>query len=119
MIMATAEARIETSNGDETLSEIVILEDEEVSEEIVRVLKSFGCKTRRVESGDQAVELAEQGEAEFFILDIQMGEHRKNEGLDALEGIKSLDRKNFVAIYSAHPKWYHEQAERLGADVFR
>jgi CheY-like chemotaxis protein len=116
--MAVAEAKIK-SKRDGDPREIIVMDDEAISENIVQVLDSFGCRTRRVESGDKAVQAAEKGTGKFFILDIHMGEKRENEGLNALEQIKSIDERIYVAVYSAHPHGYRQQAEKLGADHFQ
>jgi len=109
---------LDNANG-ARVGEIVVMEDEDIRDEIVGTLTSLGCTVRTVERGDDAVELAEHKQARFFILDIRMGEHRKNEGLDALEEIKGIDENIFVAVYSAYPEWHEQQAKNLGADVFQ
>jgi ActR/RegA family two-component response regulator len=104
-------------NGHGAVNEIVLMEDGDVRKKIAAAFESRGCRVRHIPSGDDAIQLAESGMGQFFILDIHMGEGRKNEGLNTLEIIKSIDKDIFVAIYTAYPSWYEDQAKKLDADI--
>lgn len=113
-----AEARDIIVEKREASIEIVLMEDEDIRE-ITTALESNDCKVRLVSGREEAVALAEKGQARFFILDINMGADRFNEGLDTLEEIKKIDEDIFVAIYTRYPtEWYRRQAANLRANFF-
>ena len=116
--MAVAEQQIRHKRT-ASRPEIVLMEDEDM-DQIIKTLDSMECDVYPVSGRDEAVKVAEQGLARFFILDIMMGDdHRFTEGMDTLEVIKRIDSSIFVAIYTRHPRpEYKRQAENLGADLF-
>ena len=98
--------------------QIVVMEDEDMNQ-IIGTLESMECGVSLVSSRDEAVRLAEEGSARFFILDIRMGPDRFNEGMDTLEEIKNIDSDIFVAMYTGYARRdYRDQATNLGADLF-
>src|SRR5689334_17133129 len=82
-------------------------------------LKRFGFKVQTIGSADEAIHLAEGKNLYNYILDLHMGEDREQEGLDALERLKSIDENIQVAILSGYPEVYRRRAKRLRADIFR
>jgi len=83
--------------------EVVVMEDDPRTEAyIVEALRSLGLKPRTVGSANEAVALARDGGARYFILDASMGDNRNQEGLEALTRIKKYDESIYVAVYSNH-----------------
>lgn len=101
----------------EDSNEIFVMEDKpEWRASIEEALRSLRLKVRFVYSENEAVDYVRQGVARYFILDIAMGGgRRKQEGLNALERIKSINRGVFVAVYSNFPDLL-KKASGLSAD---
>lgn len=99
---------------------MVVLEDEDTTfQDVSKSLRRRGVRrVYKAPSIDAAVNYAERRLANGFILDIHMGVDREQEGLDALEKIKSIDSDIFVGILSAHEGYFRKMATRLGADVY-
>lgn len=98
-------------------NEVVIMEDsKETSQEIIKVLSGeLNWQIIQCKNQDEAVEIARKGRAAFFILDNWVGS--KQEGLDALERIKAINRKTFVTIFTGH-QIDRSLAEKLSGDLF-
>ncbi|MDJ0717308.1 MAG: response regulator [Prochloraceae cyanobacterium] len=99
-------------------NKVVVMEDSDDTKKAIFNLMEDQLKWEVVECKDQdeAVKIAEQKDASFFILDNWVGEN-KQEGLDALERIKNINEKNFVAIITAHSVT-QELSKRLGSNLF-
>jgi CheY-like chemotaxis protein len=93
----------------------VMEENESHVEDIRDALESRGFSCVPIPNPEKAVFLAEVEHLIGFILDVNMGEGREQEGLDTLDDLKSLDRDTFVVVYSTHPDLV-EKAIRSGAD---
>jgi ActR/RegA family two-component response regulator len=104
-----------------TKKEVVVMEDDATAQSVIKqVMESLSWQVRIVENRQDAVTLARQKYAGFYILDINMGRDRTQEGLDALEQIKEIDRQIFVSIFSGYPSPQVEtMASNLEADEFR
>lgn len=93
-----------------------VMEDNDShADDIRRMLESRGLIYVPVANSERAVFLAEVEHVIGFILDVNMGEGREQEGIDALEDLKSLDRRSFVIVYTANPDLV-EKSIRAGAD---
>jgi ActR/RegA family two-component response regulator len=104
-----------------TKKEVVVMEDDATAQSVIKqVMESLSWQVRIVDNRQDAVALARQKYAGFYILDINMGRDRTQEGLDALEQIKEIDRQIFVSIFSGYPSPQAEtMASNLEADEFR
>ena len=95
----------------------VVMEDEpRYVEFISQGLSGFGFRMIPAENLAEVEQYAEKGEKNF-ILDVDMGPGRRNEGLDALERVKAISPGSFGGVLSNHSdlRW---QARNLKADVF-
>ncbi|MDZ8222548.1 response regulator [Nostoc sp. ChiVER01] len=102
--------------------EVVIMEDNPTTRETIKQVmeEEFDWRVHVVNNKDEVVELAQKKYAGFYILDIHMGKDKPEEGLDALEEIKEIDKNVFVSIFSGYPsKRVQEKASKLDADEFR
>lgn len=109
----------ESASRESAVDEVVVMENDSITEAyIVEALHTFGLKPRTVETADEAVDFAKKKKARSYILDINMGNDRNQEGLNALTRIKKVDEDIFVAVYSNHPDKL-QKARKIGADVCR
>ena len=94
------------------------MEDDSLIQNLVKNLleKELHCKVTVVNNREQAIKLAQQ-ESAFFILDVNMGRGREQEGLDALEEIKAINSNTPVFILSAYEQ-YEILARNLNANGF-
>lgn len=99
--------------------EIVLLEDKPITQQNIKNIleKEYNWKVKVFNTKEDVISYAEKQHAFFFILDIHMGVHREQEGLDALEEIKKINKNAFTCIFSAR-KDCKKLAERLRADFF-
>jgi DNA-binding NarL/FixJ family response regulator len=98
-------------------NEVVVMEDDNsIRQYVVDALKLIGIRARTVSDAKEAVDIAKKKLCHYYILDVNMGRRKSEEGLDALEKIKKFDPNSFVAVYSNH-KDKLQKAIRLGADV--
>jgi response regulator RpfG family c-di-GMP phosphodiesterase len=99
--------------------EIVLMEDSIITQQSVKDIleKEYGWKVKVVDRKDDAIFYAEKQHTIFFILDVHMGVYREQEGLDALEEIKSINENAFTCIFSAK-KDSEKLARRLKVDFF-
>jgi CheY-like chemotaxis protein len=112
----------ETDQLDQLLlkNKVVIMEDSETNIEIIiNVLENelqyevFVCDNQ-----DEVIDIAKIQRPDLFILDNYIG-NKLQEGFDALERIKNLDKAMFVAILTGFPtEDIQKQAKRLECDVF-
>lgn len=109
-------ARLLTPVSDEV---IVMDDDDQTIAEVRTSLSKLGYRVRRAQNSEQAVRFANTRPGRSFILDINMGDSREQEGLTALERIKVLHSTTFVGILSNYPGRYGAMAMRLGADIFQ
>ncbi len=86
-------------------NEVVVMEDSEITEEAIInfMKKELNWEVITCYDQEEAVGFAQNKRAAFFILDSSI-KNNNQEGLDALERIKEINEKNFVAILSAHPE---------------
>ena len=101
-------------------NEVVVMEDDPNIQNLIKniIIDELKWQVTPVKNKSEVVKLVHNKEAAFYILDITMGKDREQEGLDALEEIKSIDKKVFVSVFSAHPR-YLKQAEKLEANLFQ
>ena len=101
-------------------NEVVVMED---SPETLHTISNFLKEVLKwtviqCNNQDEVVEIARQKRAAFFILDNWV-EDNKQEGLDALERIKLINKKTFVAILTGHVNHQNQiRLERLGGNLF-
>jgi len=86
---------------------------------IIKSVKRLGFKPVSIKSADDAVKKAKKGKLQFYILDINMGEKRSEEGLTALERLKEINENIVVGILTAYTVQYKQMAYQLHVDVFR
>ncbi len=100
---------------------IAVMEnDPEDSQTIEYILTDLGCpEVIMLTKKEDAYDAAKSGNSKYFILDIHMGESRNQEGLDALEEIKSNDSSIFVAMLSGYNGNHKRMANKLRADHFQ
>ena len=104
-------------------NEVIVMEDRVTTQEAIREIleREFNLHVKIVESKEAAISIAEQHqEIQGYILDVQMGNDRQQEGIDALEEIKAINEKSFVSIFTGHPSQeIQKMASKLGADLYR
>ncbi len=103
-------------------NEVVVMEDSEIAQEAIRKVMEdeFDFKVKIADSKEKAIYFAEHQELQYYILDVHMGNNRQQEGIDALEEIKTLNEKSFVSILTGYPSpGIQNMASRLGADLYR
>ncbi|MGK7957656.1 MAG: response regulator [Crocosphaera sp.] len=100
--------------------EVVVMEDSlPMKHAIQQVIGSIGWQTRFVNSRREAVEVVQNKEAAYFILDNWI-DANKQEGFDTLEVIRELDEQVFVTILTGHPDPINEKlAKRLNANLYK
>ncbi len=101
--------------------EVVVMEDSistrQVVEEVIK--NELNWQVRTINNKEEAVSLVERKEAAFYILDNWIDDN-KNEGLKALEQIRAVDKKVFVAIFSGYPHPdIKKKAKNLEANFFK
>ena len=103
---------------------VVILEDMYlIREQMEQFIKNeLGWQVIIAENRSEAVKLCEAHEAEFYILDIKLGNEKdkSQEGMDAAEEIKQIDKNVFVSIFSGVPNLepHKEMADKIGVNYF-
>ena len=106
------------------IPKVVILEDMFLlREEIQQFIENeLGWQVIIAENRRQAVGICESQGAEFYILDIKLGNEkdRSQEGMDAAEEIKGIDKNVFVSIFSGVPdlEVYKKMAQKIGVNYF-
>lgn len=105
------------------INNIVVLEDDlQVWKEIRGVLNELNFTSVLFASNcSEVLEYAYSGRAYNFILDVNLGEGRDFEGLEALNLLKGFDKDRgliFASILSSHDGIIRRQAERIGVDLF-
>jgi CheY-like chemotaxis protein len=101
---------------------VVIMEDDNdtlvLSKEILREVQLDVCEAH---SAEEVFKYAVTGNVGSYILDINMSDAGKKaqEGLDALEMIRTVDNDAFVAIISGYSREYQNRAQRLHVNFFR
>ena len=104
---------------------VVILEDMElIREEIQQFIKNeLGWQVIIAKNRNEAVKLCESQEAEFYILDIKLGNERSRsqEGMDTAEEIKAIDENVFVSIFSdySQSQEFQKRAKKVGVNYFQ
>ncbi|OUL17875.1 hypothetical protein BV378_37635 [Nostoc sp. RF31YmG] len=98
-------------------STVVVMEDSKDVQNVIRevIEDKLNWNLKIVSNKEEAVEILEQKQVGFFILDNWVG--NKQEGLDALEQIREVDPTVFVAIFS-HYERFKNQAYKLGCNLF-
>lgn len=97
--------------------DIVVMEDDAESFSRIReTLADLGLKVIKADNVESAIQIAHHGSAKHFLLDVNMGPGRHEEGLDALEALKRYNQDLRVGIYTAYPHVFHK-ALRAGADI--
>ncbi|MBA2750473.1 MAG: response regulator [Tatlockia sp.] len=87
-------------------------------ETIKRIMEGkLNWKVTIIKNQEEAVSLADQKNYPFYILDVNMGKNREQEGLDALEKIKDVDQQVFVSVFSAYPN-FRQKAANLNSNWF-
>jgi CheY-like chemotaxis protein len=97
----------------------VMEDDSRTLEDIKNILRSHGYKTKLIKNANEAAQLARTGAVTQYILDINMGQRRSQEGITALERIKAENRAMYVAIYSSYRERNERMAMELEANMFR
>jgi hypothetical protein len=82
--------------------------------------RELGWKVIITENREDTVLLCQNKRAVFYILDINLGKERSQEGIDTAEEIKTIDENVFVSIFSGIPnlELYRKRANRIGVDYF-
>ncbi|MGR3278551.1 response regulator [Acaryochloris marina NIES-2412] len=97
---------------------VVIMEDSTVTYDAIKniLYNKLGWEVIKCSNQDEVVALAKSKKVNFFILDSWVNEN-KQEGLDALERVKQVNKQAYVAIYSAH-SFIKDQAYNLKCNLF-
>ncbi len=101
--------------------EVVILEDSEATCEAAQnvIEEELNWNIITVKNKEDAISALEKKKATFFIFDNCIGKNR-NEGLDALDRVRTIDNEVFVVIYSAYnPEETEKRAKRAEANLFK
>jgi len=104
---------------------VVILEDMSlVREEIQQFIENeLGWQVIIAKNCNEAVKFCESQEAEFYILDIKLGNERSRsqEGMDTAEAIKAIDENVFVSIFSdySQSQEFQKRAKKVGVNYFQ
>ena len=103
----------------EVFRTITIMEDDAVvSEFVAKQLKEAKYHVRAADGLAACQDLAADG-CRTFILDIDMGEAREEEGLVALKKLKELYKPVFCVLLTHHrDDKFRKQARNLGCDAF-
>jgi DNA-binding NarL/FixJ family response regulator len=96
---------------------VAILEDDElIRSQMARAIEEFvGGRVYEAEDRDKLLSIATDEDIETFLLDVDMGPGRRQEGLDACQGIKRLRPEARVYFYTGHAERYRQAIEELGA----
>jgi response regulator RpfG family c-di-GMP phosphodiesterase len=101
---------------------VVVLDDNGNIRETINdfISKELGWKVIIVETREDAVILCQNKRAVFYILDINLGKERSQEGIDTAEEIKTIDENVFVSIFSGVPNLdpHKKMAKRIGVNYF-
>jgi CheY-like chemotaxis protein len=101
---------------------VVVLDDNmDIRDAINEVItKKLGWKVIIIERREDAVKLCQDNKAVFYILDINLGAERSQEGIDTAEEIKQINKDVFVCIFSGVPnlKSYKRRADKVRVDYF-
>lgn len=104
-------------------NEVIVMEDRVTTQEAIKEIleREFNLQVKIVDSKEEAIGIAEKNqEIQCYLLDVHMGNDRQQEGIDALEVIKELNKKSFVVVLTGHPSQeIQRMASRLGADLYR
>jgi CheY-like chemotaxis protein len=101
------------------LNEVVVMEDNKNDRGgISRVLKNLGFQVKILNNANSILRHTRRGYYRSYILDINMGQGREQEGLNALERLKDLNEDIFVGVLSGYPNRYRQMAEKLKVDFF-
>ena len=103
-------------------NDVVVMEDSEITQDAIRKVleKEFDLEVKIVESKEEAIRLAENQELQYYILDVNMGNNRRQEGIDALEVIKAINENSFVSILTGYPTPnIQKMASNLGVDFYK
>jgi DNA-binding response OmpR family regulator len=103
---------------------VVILEDMYlIRNEIQQFIKDeLGWEVIIAENRSEVVKLCEAHEAEFYILDIKLGNEKDKSqaGMDTAEEIRQIDKNVFVSIFSGVPNLepHKKMADKIGVNYF-
>lgn len=101
---------------------VVVLDDNGNIRDTINefISRELGWKVIITEKREDAVWLCQNKRAVFYILDINLGKERSQEGIDTAEEIKTIDENVFVSIFSGIPnlELYRKRANRIGVDYF-
>ena len=104
-------------------NEVIVMEDRATTQEAIKEIleREFNLQVKIVDSKEEAIGIAEKNqEIQCYLLDFHIGNDRQQEGIDALEVIKELNKKSFVVVLTGHPSQeIQRMASRLGADLYR
>jgi hypothetical protein len=106
------------------IPKVVILEDMYlIREEIEQFIKNeLGWQVIIAENRSEVVKLCEAHEAEFYILDIKLGNEKDKSqaGIDTAEEIRQIDKDVFVSIFSGIPNLepHKKMAKKIGVNYF-
>jgi DNA-binding response OmpR family regulator len=94
-----------------------------IREEIQQFIEGqLGWQVVIAKNRNEAVKICETQQAEFYILDIKLGNERSRsqEGMDTAEQIRSIDENVFVSIFSGVPNLepHKKMAKRIGVNYF-
>lgn len=101
--------------------EVIVLEDSvQVSEAVHDVIeKDLGWNVIDVSNKEEVAKIIQNKKVTFCLLDNWIDDN-KNEGLDALEQIRSIDKNIFTVIYSAYPsREIERRAINLGVNFIK
>jgi DNA-binding NarL/FixJ family response regulator len=102
---------------------IIVLENEPVHKEAIQDLikeSNLGWPVFFAKDKEEVEKLAEEHNAAYYILDINLGPEKNQEGITTAEFIKNGEQNTFVAMFSGVPNLaeFKRMASRIGVDYF-
>jgi DNA-binding response OmpR family regulator len=100
---------------------IIVLENEPVHKEAIQDLikeSNLGWPVFFAKDKEEVEKLAEEHNAAYYVLDINLGPEKSQEGITTAEFIKNGEQNAFIAMFSANLAEFKEKASRIGVDYF-
>ena len=103
-------------------NEVVIMEDKKDTQKSIRDIleNQYNLNVKIAKDKYEVINFAEDQKHQVYLLDVHMGDDRRQEGIDALEVIKELNADSFVSILTGHPTpEIKKMAYKFGVDLYK
>jgi DNA-binding NarL/FixJ family response regulator len=102
---------------------VIVLEDYDIHREAIREIleeNDLGWSVFFAQDKDEVERLANKHNAAYYVLDINLGPEKNQEGMMTAEFIKKGEQNTFVAMFSGVPDLanFKKRASRIGVDYF-